>query len=133
MFIGILNQEQRENLCRIVQYIASCDGETHAQEAAITGALALETGLDEVPSSAADLDEVEGLLKAFDAPHTRRALVLESLGVALADANLHPEELKVIQAMAKGLELDEAWVETARDYVQRAIDLQREGAELVVG
>ncbi len=133
MFIGMLGKEQQEALASILQYVAKLDGENDAREDLLIKALLAESGLASVPEVAADQDAVEALLGRFDTDLAKRALLLESLGVALADDVLHENEIKAILAMADALNVDRAWVDRARDYVQRMLDLQREGVALVSG
>ena len=131
MFIPMLTPEQQEALCRIVRFVANVDDDNPYRGDVLALKLQQESILTEIPPAAANLDEVKGYLPIFNTPLSARALVLESLGVALADQVVHPDELKAIEAIAQGLGLDSAWTERARDYVQRAIEIQREGQEIL--
>jgi len=131
MFISLLNPEQQEGLCAIVQFIASLDGESDQREEMLVAALLEESNLSAIPAAANSGDEVEALLSRFDTPVSKHALLLECFGVALADDVLHENELKAIRAMATSTDVSEAWIERARDYVQRALETQREGLELL--
>jgi len=133
MFIGLLNKDQQEALCSIIQYVAAIDGENDVREEMLVSALLAESNLDNVPAVAADQDAVEALLGRFDTPVARHALLLEIMGVALADDILHETEIKAILAVADALKVDRSWIERARDYVQRAIDTQHEGHDLLRG
>lgn len=133
MFIRTLNPEQQEALCRIVRFIAEVDGEQDARETLVSAALLAESSLSAVPEKAADLDEAIQLAGRFSDSTSRRALILECLGVALADQVAHPAEIEAIHSLSEALQLSDSWVEQARDYVQRQLDMQREGAELLMG
>lgn len=130
MFIGMLNDEQQDALCRIAQFLSKVDGVEDHREEALTAALLEESRLDAVPP-AAEADDLEGLLERFDTPTARHAALLESLGVVLADQVITHEEMLAIDLMAKKLEVEPEWVERARDFVQRTLEIQREGRELL--
>lgn len=131
MYIALLDPDQQQALCRILLFVANVDGIEDHREDALNAALLEESSLDEIPQAAADMDEVKSLLSGFKDRHAGRALLLEAFGVALADAVVHPKELEVIRAIAAEVGVDEAWLERARDYVQRALELQHEGRELL--
>jgi hypothetical protein len=131
MFIPMLTPEQQEALCRIVRFVARIDDNNPVRGDVLVAKLEQESLLTEIPPPAADMDEVKRHLDVFNTPLSKRALVLECLGVALADLVAHPDEVKAIEAIGEGLGLDGAWVERARDYVQRAIEVQREGQDLL--
>ncbi|MDF1564516.1 MAG: TerB family tellurite resistance protein [Deltaproteobacteria bacterium] len=133
MFIGLLNKEQQEALCSIIQFVAKIDGADDAREELLISALLAETSLDTMPATADDQDAVEALLDRFDTPVARHSLLLEMMGVALADNNLHEAEVKAILAVADALKVDREWVDRGRDYVQRTLELQREGNDLLRG
>lgn len=131
MFIPMLTPEQQEALCRIVRFVARIDDDNPVRGDVLQTKLQQESLLTEIPPPAADLEEVKGYLDTFNTPLSKRALVLECLGVALADLVAHPDEVKAIETIGDGLGLDRAWLDRARDYVQRAIEIQREGQELL--
>lgn len=131
MFIAMLTTKQQEALCKVVQYIAEVDGNVDYREKLLISALLEESALDEIPAAAKDMDEVKELLGRFDAKVAKRALLLESIGVALADDVVHPTEIRVIEELADGMGISRDWLDSARDYVQRALDVQREANDLL--
>ncbi len=133
MFISLLDRAQQEALCKIAQFMVHVDDDRDGREALLVQSLLQESALEEVPAAAKTVDEVRELAKGFDEVSAKRALLLELLGVVLADDVAHPEEMKVIHALAEDLSIDSDWLERAQDYVQRQLDLQREGAALLRG
>jgi len=133
MFISLLSKDQQEALCAIIQFVARIDGENDAREELLVSALLTESNLDAIPPVAADQDAVEALLGRFDTPVAKHALLLETLGVALADNILHETEVKAILAISDAMKIERTYVERARDFVQRSLDMQREGSELLGG
>ncbi len=133
MFIPMLTPEQQEALCRIVRFVARIEEDNPVRGDILITKLRQETVLTEIPEPAKDLDEVKTLLPVFNTPLAARALLLECFGVALADLVGHPDEVSVIEAIGDGLGIEHDWLERARDYVQRAIEIQREGQDLLGG
>ncbi|RMG17704.1 MAG: hypothetical protein D6729_08310 [Deltaproteobacteria bacterium] len=131
MFISLLDREQQEALCKMAQFMVAVDDDRDGREELVVQGLLQESALEEVPEGAKTVDEVRSLAKKFEEGTASRALLLELFGVVLADDVAHPEEMKVIQALAEDLGIDEHWLERAQDYVQRQLELQREGLELL--
>ena len=133
MFIGLLNKDQQEALCSIIQFVAKLDGNDDVREELLVSALLAESILDKLPETAVDQDAVEALLGNFDTPVAKHSLLLEMLGVALADNNLHETEIKAILAVADAMKIERSWIDRGRDYVQRTLEIQREGNDLLRG
>ncbi|MFW5878542.1 MAG: hypothetical protein ACOCVR_01885 [Myxococcota bacterium] len=131
MFIGSLKPEQQHALSRIVRFIAEVDDDDDFREDVLCATLLEESSLQEVPLPAESLEDALSLVEVFDEASAAKALILESFGVALSDNYAHPKELEVINALAAKLGVEEEWVEHARDYVQRVLDLQIEAHRLL--
>lgn len=131
MFIPMLTPEQQEALCRIIRFVARIDDDNPIRGDVLISKLQQESILTEIPPPAKDLDEVKTYLPVFNTPLAKRALLFECFGVALADMVAHPEEMEFINTVSKELGIDQEWTDRARDYVQRAIEIQREGQDLL--
>ncbi len=131
MFIPMLTPEQQEALCRIVRFVARIDDDNPVRGDILVTKLQQESILTEIPPPAKDLEEVKTYLPSFNTPLSQRALLLECLGVALADMVAHPDEVAAIDTISDGLGVERDWTNRARDYVQRAIEIQREGQDLL--
>lgn len=131
MFIAMLTPEQQESLCRIVRFIARIDDDNPVRGGVLVSKLQQESILSDIPPPAKNMEEVKTYLGAFNTPLSAKVLLMECLGIALADMVAHPDEVKAIKEIGEIINIEPEWIDRSFDYVQRAIELQREGQELL--
>ena len=104
MFLNLLTPEQQHAFCRAVLLIVKADEELHAREEQITTTILREVGLDSYPSDAGTLDQLLDEIGGIRGEQANTFL-LELAGVATADYETHPEERRILEAVAQRMEV----------------------------
>ncbi len=130
MYLQILTPPQREVYAAAAVAVLRADGELHASEEALLGAIAAESGPTGVVERA-DLEAVlEQLPVLFDDPTQRRAFLLELAGVIVIDGDAHPAELALFHRFAERLELSGRTSEFI-EFAEQTRALAERGRELI--
>jgi len=112
------DQAEAQAVARALAAVAAADGAIKAREESFLDGFAMQHGVGGHAWIAVPLDELE-LARAVAGPEKRREVVRLCLRMALADLELAPQELSLIQRVARALaisddELDELAGEVRR-------------------
>ena len=131
MFLHLLTTRQQELFCRAAHALMHADEVLHALEAELQEALAREMGLETFPRAEPieELSELE--LQEFGEPVAARVFLLELAGIAVADGELDPRELRMLERLEAGLKMPGDSVERMLDFAARAHDLSTEARMIV--
>lgn len=134
MFLHLLDRPQRRELLRAAQLLAAADAVVDLREEALLERMRAELGADELPAPARDLDDLlEGLEVAFEDRPARRILLVELLRLVVADDAEDDEELDVVAAVCRRLDLSRGVHARARDLARRINAIEAEALDLIRG
>lgn len=134
MFLHLLDRPQRRELLRAAQLLARVDAVLDLREEALLERMRAELGADDLPASPRDLDDVlEGLEAAFEDRPSRRVLLVELLRLVVADDAEDDEELEVIAAVCRRLDLSRGVHARARDVARRINAVESDALDLIRG
>lgn len=134
MFSHLLDPAQRRELVRSARFLARADGVVDLREEDILERMRLEVGFerDDLPEPPAKLlDLLDGLESAFDEPSARRVLLIELLRLVVADGAVEDEELEVVAAICRRLDLDTSTYRACRGVARRLRDVEAEGLTVI--
>lgn len=124
MFVSNLNNNQQEHLLALSKLLMSADGEVSDEEKTVIDTIKSQCNgeLIEINDPFATLDE------AFNIKAEKSSLMLELLGVALADSNYHQSEKAFIQRVSEHLNIEQALLESMENWVVKQISLFKEAS-----
>lgn len=118
MFLHLLTYEQQHAFCRAVLLMVEADEDLHAREEEIKTTILREIGLDSYPSHPGPLDELLDDISGIRGEQANTFL-LEFAGVATADYETHPEEQRLLQAVAERLKVPSERVDAFIELAER--------------
>ena len=122
MFVENLNQEQKGYLLALSKLIISADGKVTQEEEDMLISLGARCGADITLPDEPLLDIAEKF-----ASHTEKvSLLLELIGIALADSEYHEEEMGHMKNIANILGVNHLLLEDMENWVQRQFILIKE-------
>lgn len=130
MFLHMFSKEEKTAFLQLAYQLAIADGHEAAEELGMLEECAREMGFDGLPELKLDAD-LDALLDVFQAPESRRALLLELLRLAHADENYAEFERLVIDRVALDFGLDQRFVRLGSEWARMAIALERQGLLLL--
>jgi len=133
VFLAQLSPAARRHFAATARLLIALDGRLDAREEALFAASSREMGLPDVPAAAESTEAVLQGLDCLDTLDERRIFVLELIGLAVVDDDLHPAELDLVNAVATHLGLGGVYVARCLVLSQRLLALAEEARELVVG
>lgn len=121
MFLHAMTRDERLAFIGLAKTIIEADGVTHEAEVNLLSAIALEAGTraETVPRRAIDTT----LRDVFSTKRSQRAVMLELLGIAYSDGELHERESLLINEIARQFRLTEDDVLWMENWVSRQIQL----------
>ncbi|MFQ2784648.1 TerB family tellurite resistance protein [Aeromonas caviae] len=122
MFIQNLNTKQQSALLYLAKEVIDADGQLHNSEEEILSILAGQVDASVSPESVS-LDEMTAL---FDTNISQVSLLLELIGVALADGNYHHEENELIQKYADAMNVSKMKLLQIEGWVSKQLTLSLE-------
>ncbi len=134
MFTHLLDAPQRRELVRAARFLARADGVVDLREEDLLERMRIEVGFeaDDLPEPPAQLVELlDGLESAFDEPSARRVLLIELLRLVVADGAVEDEELEVVAAICRRLDLDTSTYRACRGVARRLRDVEGEGLTVI--
>jgi hypothetical protein len=131
MFLHILTLDQQTAFLALAKKFIATDEVLSSDEHNQLELAMAETGWDfdeEVPDMA-----IEDIVALFDTPTSRRVALLELIGIGLADQEFHPNENAFVCDLASRWGMDTGIVPKLQSWVERQLQLAREGEELLAG
>lgn len=124
MFLHTMTQTEKLAFVGLARAIVEADGVTHEAERELLRAIALEAGarIEDVPPRVVD----DTLIEAFPTPRSRRAAMLELMGIAFADGSMHRSESAVITDVARQFKIADEDVIWMNRWVARQVGLAAE-------
>jgi uncharacterized tellurite resistance protein B-like protein len=131
MFIHLLESSDQETFCAAAGCLMDADDVLHDLEAQLKASIARELDQREFPVSDLSWEEILARMKRVDQETSRRVLLLELAGVACADLDVHPTEVRLLEQAAHALRLEPADVSRSLSFAERAQALHADGRSLI--
>lgn len=132
MLQHLLDPAQRRLLCQAAQLLTGADGVLDLREEELLRRLRAACGAPELPAPPADLDALLARLEpAFPELPARRALLFELMRFVVADGAIDEDELDVIAAICRRLDLSRDVYRRCRDLARRLAALEQDALDLV--
>lgn len=134
MFLHLLDRPQRRELVRAALHLARADGVVDLREEDLLERMRVEVGFEagDLPDPPASLDDLlDRVADAFDSPSARRVLLIELLRLVAADGMVEDEELGVVAALCRRLDLDKDAYRRCRAVARHLRDVEAEGLEVI--
>ncbi len=129
MYLHLLNKNQKEAFLILAQRISMIDGEDDLSELDALNDLKGRLGLTANPDMTAVLADPD--VSAFGTHKTRVIAMLELLTLAYADDHLHDAESDMISEISQKFGFDQDMLNTLASWAMRALELSRQGEELM--
>lgn len=124
MFLGQLEDRQKEAFLVLADRVIRADGVVAEQEEAMLAAMKTEMGL---PSDMRPDDRsVEDVAPLFSSRPSKVAALLELIGLSMADGHYHDDEAAVLESIKNSFNVTPAEYEVMRNWVIRQLALVRE-------
>lgn len=130
MFLHMFNEEERLAFLQLAYQLAIADGHEAEEEIGLLGECAREMGMEEMPEMDVTRD-IDTLLAIFSEAEIRRAVMLELLRLAHADAIYGEFEQFTLDHVAEKFEMDHTFMLLASEWARMAIALERQGLLLL--
>lgn len=130
MYLHLLSETNKASFMAIARAICAADGNFSDSERFMLDIYAKEMGLASIESSIA-ADEAVTTLAETGSDKEKRIIVLELVGLSLADADFSAEERAFLQAIVEKFNISEEFVSQCETAVGRYLDLQNEFNQLV--
>ena len=127
MFLAKLSPPQQDAFLQLAAQLVAVDGEITPDELEMLSEIAMGA-TDWVPQD--DLP-IAGLVAAFDDTVSRRAALVELIGLAHADTVYGPEEREFIADLARRMSVSPARLAQLEAWVVRQLALTAEGLALL--
>lgn len=130
MFFPLLSFDEKKKCLSLLVHIAKCDNEFHPMEEKLIAGYSLLMGIEPIVDAA---ESIDGLIDYFSEKQdmTKRAVFLESLGLAVADNILHAAEKSVLEKMLSKFCLEDSFMAEAKNWVSQMLPLYYKGFEMV--
>lgn len=134
MYLGLLNEAQKELYAELAINLASADGTFSEEERLVADAYCQEMGISynyntEIPKTA----EIIEKLNEISDIKVKRIVVFEAIGLAMADNNFHANERSIIKLMADKFTIDEIYIDQCIELIDEYTRFQTKVNNLVVG
>lgn len=130
MYLHLLSETNKASFMAIARAICAADGNFSDSERFMLDIYAKEMGLASIESSIA-ADEAVTTLAETGSDKEKRIIVLELVGLSLADEDFSAEERAFLQAVVGKFNISEEFVSQCETAVGRYLDLQNEFNQLV--
>lgn len=130
MYLHLLSETNKASFMTIARAICAADGNFSDRERFMLDIYAKEMGLASIESSIA-ADEAVTTLAETGSDKEKRIIVLELVGLSLADADFSAEERTFLQTVVGKFNISEEFVSQCETAVGRYLDLQNEFNQLV--
>jgi len=131
MFLGVLNDTERQAFATLAERMIEADGIVVGAERDALAALKREIGMGDV--SEQDARPLQELAAAFRSRRSRVAALLELVGLGYSDANYSVDEHSLVSDISAAMELDpadlvriEQWVARHVGHIEAALGLMQE-------
>jgi uncharacterized tellurite resistance protein B-like protein len=121
MFLHLLSLEQQQAFCRAVIHMVEADEDLHEREGQIKADILREVQLDSYPTDPGTLEQLLDDVAGMRGEQAN-SFLLELAGVATADYETHPEERRILEAVAARFGVPEDRID---QYVELAERLHR--------
>jgi uncharacterized tellurite resistance protein B-like protein len=128
MFLAMLNDEQKKAFLAIALKIVHADGRLEPKERRMIEAMRYEMGL--LQETALPHGSIEELAKPFDTRKAQSILMMEGIGLALADTDFSGEEKKILRALALIFNISEQDATEMENWVLEFKKLQEKAGEI---
>ena len=129
MFLNRLTDKQKKAFLAIAMKIVGADRRLDLRERRALEAMRYEMGLwteTDIP-----MGSIAELAQPFDTRQSQVVLMIEGIGLALADDELHGEEEKILRALALIFKLSEEEATAMENWVSRFKKLQKEAEAMM--
>lgn len=131
MFLDQMGPDDLQTFLQIAHRVAQADGIVEEEEAALLKQYCVEAGLVEVPELSNE--GIADLTARIEDDRTKRAILIEALGVAFADGVYQDAHKETIREIRIGLGLSEEFCKECIDWMERLRRTYIEGVALING
>lgn len=129
MFLHHLRQQsERDAFYRLAQELIAADGKLRESEKDILAFIVQQTDVDIDKATAFTVAEAAARLTSSA---SRRAALLELIGISLCDGTVSEEELRNIKGVAQAFSIEAGEVDAMRSWTERMLRITAEGEKLI--
>lgn len=130
MYLHLLSETNKASFMAIARAVCAADGNFSDSERFMLEVYAKEMGL---PSIESTIEETKAIttLAEIGTDQEKRIVVMELMGLSLADSDFSAEERAFLQTIVEKFNISEEFVSQCENAVGRYLDLQNEFNQLV--
>lgn len=134
MYLGLLNEEQKELCINLAINLSSIDGSFSQEEKVMIDAYCYEMGISyDYGKVVPKTSEILERLNVISDMREKKIIVFEAIGLAMADNEFHGKEREMINAMVKKFNIDESFIDQCKRVIEEYRQFQERINNLVIG
>nr|WP_304430005.1 hypothetical protein [uncultured Acetatifactor sp.] len=135
MYLASLSQEEKELFLGLALVLAASDGEYSDDEKTIIEGYCqeMQLSIDQEKTIMKSVDDLIGKLSVFSNEKSKRILVFEAIGLAMADGHYDKREKELITKIEKELNMETEFANKCEAVMNEYILFQGRINELILG
>ena len=134
MYLGLLNEEQKELCIGLAINLASIDGNFSDEEKTMIDAYCYEMGISyDYNKEVAETSDIVERLHAISDIREKKIIVFEAIGLAMADNDFHEKERTMIRTMVQKFNIEESYIDECEHVIEEYTQFQTRINSLVIG
>ena len=134
MYLSILNQEEKEFFLGLALDLAASDGEYSDEEKAIIEGYCQEMQFSiNQETMMKSVDDLIGRINTFSNEKSKRIIVFEAIGLAMADGHYDKREKELIAKIEKEFTMETGFANKCEAVMKEYISFQGRINELILG
>lgn len=130
MYLHLLSEANKASFMAIARAVCAADGNFSDSERFMLEVYAKEMGLSSIESTIEETKAIT-ILAETGTNQEKRIVVMELVGLSLADSDFSAEERAFLQTIVEKFNISEEFVSQCENAVGRYLDLQNEFNQLV--
>lgn len=134
MYLGLLNEEQKELCIGLAINLASIDGNFSDEEKTMIDAYCYEMGISyDYSKEIAEISDIVERLHVISDMREKKIIVFEAIGLAMADNDFHEKERIMIRTMVEKFNMEESYIDKCEHVIEEYTQFQTRINSLVIG
>ncbi len=134
MYLGLLNEKEKEGFLGLAYNLAVADGDYSAEEKKVIYGYCQEMQfLFDENTMVRDTEELLNEFSKGSGDRVKRIVVFELIGLAMSDGSFGEDERKMISLAEKKFGIDEQFTEVCEEELSKYIDFQTRLNQIILG
>lgn len=134
MYLAILSEEEKELFLGLAYNLAAIDGEYSDEERTMIAGYCQEMQIEfDEERAVKSVDELLGRIKAISDDRTKKIIVFEAIGLAMADGKYYENERKLVDKMEKEFGIEAGFSEKCESIINEYLVFQKKTNQLILG